>query len=107
LAFALLWLSDDERTRGSIKEEAKPTMRSSLHNHVIRLLAIAAVASLMVGCQIPGSSFATEPLQLRFAAATQNSFMAAERAARTESSPALRPVQSAQKEPIVLAEHTR
>jgi hypothetical protein len=98
---------DDERTRGSIKEEAKTTMRFSLHNHVIRLLAVAAVASLMVGCQIPGSSFATEPLQLRFAEATQRSLLASEKAERSATRPEAQPMRSAEKETIVRVKHTR
>lgn len=82
-------------------------MRTSLHNHVIRLLTFAAVASLMVGCQIPGSSFATEPLQLRFAEATQSSMMAAEKAERSAMRRKSQPMRSAEKETIVLAGHAR
>ncbi len=82
-------------------------MRTTLQNHVIRLFAIAAVASLSVGCQIPGSSFATEPLQLRFAEATQYSLLAAEKAERSTMRPDARPLRSAQTETIMLVEHTR
>lgn len=93
--------------RGSITEEAKLIMKTNLHNHVIRLLAIAAAASLMVGCQIPGSSFASEPLQLRFAEATQQSLVAVDEAERSKLSPDAQPTKSAEQETIVLAEHTR
>jgi len=82
-------------------------MTTHLHNHVIRLFAIAVVASFMVGCQIPGSSFATEPLQLRFAEATQRSLMAAEQAERSATRPDAQPLRSAQHETIMLVEHTR
>ena len=88
-------------------EEAKLIMKTNMHINAIRLVAIAAVASLMVGCQIPGSSFASEPLQLRFAEATQHSLLAAEKAERSAMPPDAQPMRSAQQETIVLAGHTR
>ncbi|MBA3313801.1 MAG: hypothetical protein M3552_08460 [Planctomycetota bacterium] len=78
-------------------------MPAGTKTRTIRLLAAASLLTLMVGCRVPGASFASDPLQLRFAEATKQSMLAAEQA---EAAPTPRPLQSAESKPIVLAGHS-
>jgi hypothetical protein len=99
-AFVLGYEWIDDRVQGSLER----AMRTGTTKRMIRLLAAASMLFLMVGCQIPGSSFASDPLQLRFAEATKQSLAAAE---KHETRRLAHPQRSAQAEPIVLAGHSR
>lgn len=77
-------------------------MQANTKTRTICLLAALALLSLMVGCRVPGSSFASDPLHLRFAKATQMSMVAAE---TVEVDGVTKPTKSAQVESIVLAGH--
>ena len=76
-------------------------MRAERKNRVILALASVAAFTLFAGCQIPGGSFGSEPLQTRFAALTRN-------AVEAETEPRLQkrdipPVRVTQDEPVVIA----
>lgn len=76
-------------------------MRAGRRDRAIRVLAAAAALMILVGCRIPGASFGTEPLQLRFAEATRQAIIAEE--ARPQAAPYRTPLRTAEAEPIVLA----
>jgi hypothetical protein len=67
------------------------------------VLAAAAALTTLIGCRIPGASFGTEPLQLRFAEATRQAVIAEE--ARSPTVPFRMPLRTTEAEPIVLAVH--
>lgn len=60
-------------------------MRAGRKSGVLHVLAAAVTLSLLAGCQIPGASFGTDPLQTRFAEMTRRSVEAEEQA--TQSAP--------------------
>ena len=64
------------------------------------LTIAAAAATLLAGCQVPGGSFASEPMQLRFAAMTRSALAADE---ARPCDPYAAPVRLTAAEPIVIA----
>ena len=76
-------------------------MRAERKNNAILALASVAALTLFVGCQIPGGSFGSEPLQTRFAALTRNAVEAETEPRRPERY--VPPVRVTQDEPVVIA----
>lgn len=80
-------------------------MRAGRNQRAFRVTAAAFALGLLVGCRVPGASFGTEPLQLRFSAATRQAIDAEaiieER--HRSTTPQSEPMRQSLSEPIVLA----
>jgi hypothetical protein len=62
-------------------------MRAGRKSGVLRVLAAAVTLSMLAGCQIPGASFGTDPLQTRFAEMTRRSVEAEEQSPQCAPEP--------------------
>ncbi|MGC1272110.1 MAG: hypothetical protein WBC44_00275 [Planctomycetaceae bacterium] len=80
-------------------------MRAGRIQRAILVTSAALGLALLAGCRVPGASFGTEPLQLRFAAATRQAIdaKAAERAPQLRPAvPSNEPKRESLAEPAVL-----
>ena len=75
-------------------------MRAGRKGSAFCVLAALAALTLLPGCVIPGASFGTEPLQLRFADATRTSLHADHQA--PAAIPAEQPIRSSESGPVVI-----
>ena len=82
-------------------------MRAGTQSRVKHVLTAFAVTILLVGCRIPGATFGTEPMQLRFGRMTEQAIAGGlAREARPGSSEStVPPVKESMAQPIILAGH--
>lgn len=83
-------------------------MRAASQSRVNHVLTAFAIALLLAGCRLPGATFGTEPMQLRFGEMTHRAISAEfGHDARPNSSEATDPrVKESMAQPIILAGHT-